>query len=138
MHPDGQPRQLSTLPLYCTRNRQGNFKVGYRTEKSRLLRSIAHLTDLMRRQRHLPVREQALNLRRVLRGHYAYYGIAGNLRALQKVQRFVERYWRKMLSSRSRQGYVTWEAFDRIKTCNPLPPPKLALSYGELQRCAVL
>ena len=94
--------------LYCTRNRQGNFKVGYRTEKSRLLRSIAHLTDLMRRQRHLPVREQALNLSRVLRGHYAYYGIAGNLRALQKVQRFVERYWRKMLSSRGRAGYVTW------------------------------
>ena len=31
VHPDGQPRQLSTLPLYCTRNRQGNFKVGYRT-----------------------------------------------------------------------------------------------------------
>ena len=118
--------------LYCPRNRQGNFKVGYRTEKSRLLRSIAHLTDLMRRQRHLPVREQALNLRRVLRGHYAYYGIAGNFRALQKVQRFVERYWRKILSSRSRAGYVTWEAFVRIKTCHPLPRPKLALSYGEL------
>ena len=99
---------------------------------------IAHLTDLMRRQRHLPVREQALNLRRVLRGHYAYYGIAGNFRALQKVQRFVERYWRKMLSSRSRAGYVTWEAFVRITTCHPLPRPKLALSYGELQRCAVL
>ena len=138
VHPDGQPRQLSTLPFYCTRNRKGNFKVGYRTEKSRLLRSIAHLTDLMRRQRHLPVREQALNLRRVLRGHYAYYGIAGNFRALQKVQRFVERYWRKMLSSRSRAGYVTWEAFVRITTCHPLPRPKLALSYGELQRCAVL
>ena len=26
------------VPLYCTRNRQGNFKVGYRTEKSRLPR----------------------------------------------------------------------------------------------------
>lgn len=124
--------------LYCTRNRQGNFKVGFRTEKSRLLRSIAHLSDLMRRMRHLPVREQATNLSRVLRGHYAYYGIAGNFRALQKVQRFVERYWRKMLSSRSRKGNVPWAAFERIKTSHPLPRPKLALSYGELQRCAVL
>lgn len=124
--------------LYCTRNRQGNFKVGFRTEKSRLFRSMAHLTDLMRRIRHLPVREQATNLSRVLRGHYAYYGIAGNFRALQKVQRFVERYWRKMLSSRGRKAYVTWEAFNRIKVRFPLPRPKLALSYGELQRCAVL
>ena len=43
----------------------------------------------MRRMRHLPVREQVINLNRVLRGQYAYYGIAGNFRALQKVQRFV-------------------------------------------------
>ena len=109
-----------------------------RTEKSRLHRSLARLTELMRQIRHRSIREQVFILNQVLRGHYAYYGIAGNFRALQKVQRFVERYWRKMLSSRSRAGYVTWEAFVRIKTCHPLPRPKLALSYGELQRCAVL
>jgi hypothetical protein len=58
--------------------------------------------------RHLPVGEQAVNLRRVLRGHYAYYGIAGNFRALQRVNRIVERY--------------------------PLPRPTLVLTYGALQR----
>ncbi len=124
--------------LYCTRNRQGNFKVGFRTEKSRLLRSMAHLSDLMRRMRHLPVREQAINLSRVLRGHYGYYGVAGNIRALQKVQHHTERYWRKMLSSRSRKGYMTWTVFNRLKARYPLPRPKLALSSAELQRCAVL
>ena len=59
--------------LYCTRNRKGNFKVGMRTEKSRLQRSMFQLRELMRRMRHLPIREQAINLTRVLRGHYAYY-----------------------------------------------------------------
>ena len=34
--------------LYCSRNRMGNFKVGMRTEKSRLQRSMSHLRDLMR------------------------------------------------------------------------------------------
>ena len=124
--------------LYCARNRQGNFRVGLRTEKTRLRRSIAHLGELMRQMRHLPVSEQASNLSRVLRGHYAYYGIAGNYRALQTVHRFVEHTWRKMLSSRSRAAYITWEAFERIKQGNPLPRPKLRLSYTELQRCAVL
>ena len=124
--------------LYCTRNRQGNFRVGLRTEKTRLRRSIVNLADLMRRIRHLPVGEQATNLGRVLRGHYAYYGIAGNFRALQKVHRFVEQTWRKMLSSRSRATYITWEAFERIKQGNPSPHPKLRLSYFALQRCAVL
>ena len=124
--------------LYCTRNRQGNFKVGMRTEKSRLQRSMSHLRDLMRRMRHLPVREQVINLNRVLRGHYAYYGIAGNFRALQKVHRLVERYWRKMLSSRSRKGSVPWEVFHRIKARFPLQRPKLYLPYPELQAIAVL
>ncbi|MGC1953883.1 MAG: group II intron reverse transcriptase/maturase, partial [Gammaproteobacteria bacterium] len=124
--------------FYCSRNRQGNFKVGMRTEKSRLRRSLSHLRDLMQRMRHLPVREQVINLNRVLRGHYAYYGIAGNLRALQRVYRFVERYWHKMLSSRNRKGYVRWEVFQRIKARYPLQRPKLLLPYRELQRYAVL
>jgi group II intron reverse transcriptase/maturase len=124
--------------LYCTRNQKGNFKVGLRTEKSRLQRSLARLSDLMQRMRHLSIREQVINLNRVLRGHYAYYGIAGNFRALQKVHRFVERYWRKMLSSRSRKGSVPWEMFHGIKSRFPLQRPKLKRPYRELQALAVL
>ena len=92
--------------LYCTRNRRGNFRVGLRTEKSRLRRALMRLQDQMRRMRHSPLREQAEHLNQMLRGHYAYYGIAGNIRALRKVHRAVECYWRKMLSSRSWKGKV--------------------------------
>src|ERR1700674_391917 len=101
--------------LYCTRNQKGNFRVGLRTVKSRLRRALTNAQDLMRRIRHLPVREQADDLNHVLRGHYAYYGIAGNIRALQRVHRAVERYWRKMLSSRSWAGEVRWAAFHQIR-----------------------
>lgn len=92
----------------------------------------------MRRMRHLPVKEQVSNLNRVLRGHYAYYGIAGNFRALQRVHRAVERYWHKMLCSRSRDGHLTWEVFHRIKTAFPLLRPRLLLPYAKLQPLAVL
>lgn len=124
--------------LYCTRNLKGNFKVGMRTEKSRLQRSLAALRDLMRRCRHLPVAEQVVNINRVLRGHYAYYGIAGNFRALQRVHRVVERYWYKMLCSRSRKGHFPWEVFHQIKARFPLQRPRLALPYRMLQSLAVL
>jgi hypothetical protein len=40
--------------------------------------------------RHLAIREQADCLNQMLRGHYAYYDIAGNIRALQRVHRAVE------------------------------------------------
>jgi len=36
--------------------------------------------------------EQADEINAVLRGHYAYYGVAGNLRSLIKVYQAVERY----------------------------------------------
>ncbi len=124
--------------LYCTRNLKSNFKVGMRTEKSRLRRSLMSLQDLMRRMRHLPVREQVDNLNTVLRGHYAYYGIAGNYRALQQVYRAVERYWHKMLCSRSWSGRITWEGFHQIEERLPLLRPKLHLPYRELQALAVL
>ncbi len=88
--------------------------------------------------RHLPLREQVINLNRVLRGHYAYYGIAGNIRSLQKVQAFVVQYWRKMLSSRSRKGYVPREVLHRIMARFPLQRPKLYLPYSGLQAIAVL
>jgi hypothetical protein len=81
------------LTLYCTRNLKGNFKVGMRTEKSRLRRSLMSLQELMRRIRHHRISDQVGEINAGLRGHYAYYGVGGNIRALFKVYRAVERYW---------------------------------------------
>jgi len=55
-----------------------------RTEKSRLRRALMGLQDQMRRMRHLSLREQMNLLNQMLRGHYAYYGIAGNIQALRR------------------------------------------------------
>jgi RNA-directed DNA polymerase len=88
---------------------------------------------------YLTIPDQAGDLNAVLRGHYAYYGIAGNIRALQKVYRAVERYWCKMLRSRSWAGrHLTWEVLGQIKERTPLLRPKLYLPYRELQALAVL
>jgi group II intron reverse transcriptase/maturase len=123
---------------YCTRNHKGNFKLGRKTEKSRLRRIIGRLTELMRDIRHWSLKDQTEAINRVLRGHYAYYGVAGNIWSLQQVYRHVERYWHKMLCSRSWHGRFTWEGFHRVRERFPLQRPKLRLSYKEFQRYAVL
>lgn len=115
--------------LYCTRNQKGNFRIAMLTETSRLRRALMRLQDQMRRMRHLSLREQVNHLNQMLRGHYAYYGVAGNLRALLQVYRAVEHHWRKMLSSRSWHGTVRWEQFQRIKQQFPLLRP------GNATRC---
>lgn len=118
--------------LYCTRNLKGNFKVGTRTEKSRLRRSLISLKELMRYVQHWPVQQQVSRLNAALRGHYAYYGFAGNFSALQKVYRATERYWHKMLCGRSRKGYINWASFQQIKKRLPLLRPRLYLPYKDL------
>jgi group II intron reverse transcriptase/maturase len=127
------------LTLYCTRNQKGNFKVGMRTEKSRLRRSLTSLQELMRQIRHHTIGDQVGEINAFLRGHYAYYGIAGNLRCLVKVYRAVQRYWHRMLRSRSWAGRaLNWSMFNQLKERTPLLRPKLRLPYAELQALAVL
>jgi hypothetical protein len=139
-HGRKRPETIYSLgfTLYCTRNLKGNFRIGMRTEKSRLRRTLARLQDLMRRMRHLPVGEQVNNLNVLLRGHYAYFGIAGNFRALQKVssrgailaqdalQQELEG-WNWMGDVPSDQGTVS------VVATKAVPPVPGAASY----RCAV-
>src|SRR5262245_42906332 len=140
-HGTNRPETIYFLgfTLYCTRNLKGNFKVGMRTEKSRLRRSLMSLCDQMRQIRHLAIQEQVEAVNVTLRAHYAYYGVAGNIRALQRVYRVVVRYWRKMLRSRSWAGRrFTWAAFNRLIARVPLLRPQLRLPYRALQALVVL
>jgi RNA-directed DNA polymerase len=142
----GQPRQKAPgnhllLELHALLHAQpeGQLQVGVRTEKSRLRRSLMSLQEKMRQMRHLTIRQRVDELKDALRGHYGYYGIAGNFRALQKVYRHVERYWCGMLRSRSWAARrLTWTDFNQLKEKIPLLRPKLRLPYKALQALAVL
>ena len=139
----GQVKRPETVTLlgfthYGTRNHRGNFKVGWKTDKARLRRSLAKFHQQLQIIRHEPLKEQARQINQILRGHYAYYGVAGNLGSLPRVYRSVERYWRKMLSSRSQKGQGRWDVFLAIKRTYPLQRPKLSLPYARLKHYVVL
>jgi hypothetical protein len=97
------------------------------------------LQEKMRRIRHLTIGQQIDEINGTLRGHYAYYGVGGNIRSLQRVHRLVERYWFGTLRSRSWAGRrLTWTDFNQLKEKIPLLRPKLRLPYRALQALAVL
>jgi RNA-directed DNA polymerase len=138
-----QGKRLETIYFlgfthFCTRNRKGNFMVGRKIEKSRFRRSVQSISSLMREIRHYSLREQVEKINQVLRGHYAYYGVGGNFKSLFKIHRFAERYWHKMLCSRSRKSYITWERFNFLKQVFPLQRPKLSVPYMRMKALAVL
>lgn len=111
---------------YYRRNRQGGFMVGRKTEKKRLKRSIDNVQEAMRKIRHAPIDVQVQKINQILQGHYAYYGMAGNLRWLIKGYKAAVVYWRRMLMSRSQKSYITWEKYNHIKSLLPLMRPKFS------------
>lgn len=67
---------------YWGKSRKGNWVVKQKTAKDRLTRAIEKMARWCRKVRHRKVKEQHAMLVMKMRGHYAYYGITGNMRNL--------------------------------------------------------
>ncbi len=110
------------------RSRKGRWVVKRKTAKGRFGRALKRVATWCRVYRHDAVRVQQAALNRKLRGHYAYFGITGNARALSRYCREVERVWRKWLGRRSHHGRMNWERFQRLLSTYPLAPPRVVHS----------
>ena len=128
----GSPRGRSFAMLGFThfwgRSRKGRWVVKRKTAKERFSRALKAIGQWCRAHRHERVAQQCAALSRKVRGHYAYYGITGNVRALQRFLYETERRWRKWLNRRSWRARMTWERFDRMRKTYPLPPARVVHS----------
>ncbi len=111
------------------KSRRGNATMWQRTAKDRLARTLKRINDQCRLMRPWPLAEQHRRLCRMLKGHYAYFGISGNYRRLAAVVEQTRRLWRKWLSRRSWRSQVTWDAFLRLLELYPLPRPRIVHRY---------
>ena len=109
---------------YWSRSKKGNWVVKRKTARSRFGRAIRKIADWCRLNRHLSLGEQYRALGRKLTGHFTYYGIIGNLAALQRFRYEVIGVWRKWLSRRHRSGSVSWSRFTALLRHFPLPVPR--------------
>jgi RNA-directed DNA polymerase len=110
---------------YWGRTLKGNWTVKRKTAKARFRRSLKAIAEWCRVHRHLSLPEQWVALTAKLRGHYAYYGIAGNSRCLGSIRYRVRRVWHKWLSRRSDLARIPWERFGELERRYPLPPARL-------------
>jgi len=70
---------------------------------------------------HWPLEVQHRMIRAKLIGHYNYYGVVGNAQSLGKLRWHVNRVWRRCLSRRSRDGYMSIERFEKVLARFPIP-----------------
>jgi group II intron reverse transcriptase/maturase len=120
--------ELLGFTHFWARSLKGNWVVRRKTSRRRFGRALQRVAEWCRRVRHRPVREQHQQLAAKVRGHYNYFGIAGNSRALKRFVREVERVWRKWLARRSHRARMTWKRFTLLVRRYPLPRPRITHS----------
>lgn len=111
-------------------SRKGNWVVKRKTASSRFSRALKELAQWCRRNRHQPVKEQWRAMRQKLNGHYGYYGITGNSKALGRFGFWATKIWRKWLCRRSQRAYLSWEVFGKLLAKYPLPAPTIRHQYA--------
>jgi len=111
---------------YWAKSHRGHWVMRRKTSKKGIGRFLKSLWQWCRINRHLPPKEQYRMLCVKLRGHYQYYGISGNYRAINGVYHYAKRSWRYWLSRRSHKGYINWDKFlISIAEKFPFPRPKI-------------
>lgn len=108
---------------YWGRTRTGGWSIKRKTSSKRLRRALKRIADWCKKHRHDPIPQQHAMLTKKLQGHYAYYGITGNARALGLVWRATEDHWQKWLSRRSQRARIPWDRFRRLLAVFKLPRP---------------
>jgi RNA-directed DNA polymerase len=111
----GKPESFNFLGFthICAKSRKGKFQMERRTIAQRFRAKLAEVKTELRKRMHLPVPVQGAWLRSVLLGHYRYYGVPLNGRALQRFCKEVTRMWQRSLSRRSQKGNVGWQRMKR-------------------------
>jgi RNA-directed DNA polymerase len=127
----GRPETFDFLGFthYCGKSRNGRFIVIRKTQRKRIIRKLKELRLDMRKRMHIPVADQWQWLSAVLRGHYAYYGLTGNYRAIKRFLQEVEAIWQRALARRSQKARMFMPRFLKLLRRLPLPQPAIVNPY---------
>lgn len=114
---EGKPETFDFLGFthICAKRKDtGGFMLRRKTIAKRLRTKARQVRDILMRNRHKPVPEQGGWLRSVVQGHFNYYGVPGNRKALDTFRTAIGRAWIKALRRRSQRGQnLTWARLQR-------------------------
>ena len=110
------------------KSRKGHWTLHRKTSAKRFRRACKEMNEWLRQVRNTAkLKMWWPTLRSKLRGHYQYYGISGNSRAIERFHLVTKRLVFKWLNRRSQKTSFTWEGFEAYLEHYPLPEPRIVL-----------
>ena len=125
-HP-GKPRRFSFLgfEFFWSPDRKGTPRVTRRTARKKFRAAVRRMKEWIRENRHKSKRWFLKTLQTKLKGHYQYYGVFGNSRALWNFYEEVKRLLHKWLNRRSQRRSYTWKALNQMLRNVKLAKPRI-------------
>lgn len=112
----------------CGVTRRGWFIVRRQTDAKRRRAKLRELKEQLRCCMHESIGEVGRWLGRVVRGHYAYFAVPLNSKALNQFRFTLIGMWHRTLKRRSQRAYVTMSRMKRIAD-QWLPQPRILHPY---------
>jgi RNA-directed DNA polymerase len=123
---EGKPETFDFLGFthICGKTRKGGYTVLRQTMRKRMRAKLKAIKQELRLRLHARIPEVGGWLRMVLEGHFRYYGVPMNIRALNSFQHRVVWLWKRAIERRSEKGRITWERMRRLAR-KWLPNPRI-------------
>jgi len=110
--------------FYWFKDRKGIVRAKRRTAPSKQRIALRRMKAWLKASRHLPKRQFFQTLKRKLIGHYNYYYVRGNSRAVWSFYSQVIEYAKKWLNRRSQRKSYNWDKFKRVLEYTKIPKPR--------------
>ncbi len=95
-----------------------------KTRRDRMRAKLAQIKQKLRQRMHRPIPEQGKWLKQVVTGHFAYYAVPTNTRALAAFREHVKRLWHRTLKRRGQRDRTTLEQMGKLVD-DYLPKPRV-------------
>jgi group II intron reverse transcriptase/maturase len=118
---------------YWGKTRGGGYAVKRKTRARKFRAALENIWEWCRDNRHCPMSEQHRELSARVRGHYAFYGIRGNSRALGRFLCAAMRSWHYWLNHRSAEKNAGARIWRLLNERFRLPAPRLVHGAAVLQ-----
>ncbi len=132
----GKPETFDFLGFthMCGKTRKGRFALVRQTMRKRLRAKLREVKEALRWRWHDPVPEVGRWLASIIRGHFNYYAVPLNSRAIGAFHHQVVRLWKRGLSRRSHKGKVNWKRMRRL-ALRYLPSPRIVHPWPDQRLC---
>lgn len=116
---------------YCSKSSKGNFRVKRKTSGKKFKSKVKAFKEWLKAERHQDVKKLTKTIRANLIGHYRYYGVTDNSRALSVYKFQISKTVFKWLNRRSQRRSFTYDKFNLFLKRYPLPEPRIYVNiYG--------